>query len=97
MAETRSERSQKAASPPVNELERYGWDDRWAALLDAAAVPGAVPGRVVRHDGVAVTVALADGVRQVALARAVDPPRSSATGWPWRRRPRSPSCPAPRC
>jgi len=58
----------------VNDLERYGWGDRWAALLDAAGVPGAVPGRVVRHDGVALTVALADGVRQVALTRAVDPP-----------------------
>jgi ribosome biogenesis GTPase len=54
-------------------LARYGWDDRLAALLDDAGVPGAEPGRVVRHDGVAVTVALRDDVRQVALARSVTP------------------------
>jgi ribosome biogenesis GTPase len=54
-------------------LARYGWDDRLEALLDDAGVPGAEPGRVVRHDGVAVTVAFRDDVRQVALARSVSP------------------------
>jgi ribosome biogenesis GTPase len=54
-------------------LASYGWNDRWAALHDDAGVPEAEPGRVVRHDGVAVTVALRDDVRQVALSRAVEP------------------------
>lgn len=54
-------------------LARYGWNDRWAALFDDAGVPEADPGRVVRHDGVAVTVAMRDGLRQVALARSVEP------------------------
>jgi ribosome biogenesis GTPase / thiamine phosphate phosphatase len=56
----------------------YGWSDRWAALLAAAADElGAgrrlAPGRVVRHDGVAVTLATTDGLRQVTLSRKLDP------------------------
>jgi ribosome biogenesis GTPase len=65
----------------------YGWTDRWAALLAQVADVGdpaatgrdspdrlLVPGRVVRHDGVAVTLALPDGVRPVTLSRQLDPP-----------------------
>jgi ribosome biogenesis GTPase / thiamine phosphate phosphatase len=61
-------------------LVPYGWNDRWAALLagvvDTAdtSAQHAVPGRVVRHDGVALTLALPDGVRRVALSRQLDPP-----------------------
>ena len=59
-------------------LVPYGWDDRWAALLAAAAddagTPGRLlPGRVVRHDGVAITLAMPDGIRQVALSRKLEP------------------------
>jgi ribosome biogenesis GTPase len=60
-------------------LEPYGWNDRWAALLGQAAdrvvAPGhtATPGRVVRHDGVAVTLATPDGIRPVTLSRKLDP------------------------
>lgn len=67
-------------------LVPYGWNDRWAALLAevggaaeprgaaGAAAPAPVPGRVVRHDGMAVTLALPDGVRPVTLSRRLDPP-----------------------
>lgn len=65
MAAPRSERS--------DELVRHGWDDRWAALLDAAAIPGAEPGRVVRHDGVALTVARRGGIGRVGIARSIAP------------------------
>ena len=38
-------------------------------------MPGrAVPGRVVRHDGVALAVALPDGIRSVTLSRRLAPP-----------------------
>lgn len=56
----------------------YGWTDRWAALLadlsGLATTSGALaPGRVVRHDGVAITVAMPDGIRQLTLSRKLDP------------------------
>ena len=53
-------------------LEPYGWDGRWEALL-ADMPPGLTPGRVVRHDGQAITVALPDGERMLMLQRRVDP------------------------
>ena len=65
MPDPRSERS--------DELVRHGWDDRWAALLGVAAIPGAEPGRVVRHDGVALTVARRRGIGRVGIARSIDP------------------------
>jgi ribosome biogenesis GTPase len=49
-----------------------GWSDRWAALL-AEHGPGATPGRVLRHDGVAVQVATPDGERVVKLRRGLPP------------------------
>lgn len=62
-------------------LVPFGWNDRWAALLadiagsDPAAGAGDhVPGRVVRHDGVALGLALPDGVRSVMMSRQLDPP-----------------------
>jgi ribosome biogenesis GTPase len=63
-------------------LVPYGWNDRWAALLAGVAGPrGAAgaegpalaPGRVVRHDGTAVTLALPDGVRPITLSRRLEP------------------------
>jgi len=63
--------------PSPAALAAYGWNDRWAALLGEVAGDADVPpvaGRVVRHDGVAVTLALPDGIRPVSLSRRLDPP-----------------------
>ena len=48
-----------------------GWSDRWAALV-AEHGPDAEPGRVLRHDGVAVQVRTPTGDRTVKLRRGVD-------------------------
>lgn len=40
-----------------SELLALGWDDRWVALFAEVDLPGARPGRVVRHDGTRVLVA----------------------------------------
>lgn len=53
-------------------LEEVGWGGRWAALLGEHE--GAEPGRVLRHDGVAVTVRTASGDRVVPLRRGVEAP-----------------------
>jgi ribosome biogenesis GTPase len=58
---------------PFAELEPYGWSDRWVALLADAARPGAVPGRVVRHDGSKVVVAF-PALRPLPMAVGVEPP-----------------------
>jgi hypothetical protein len=62
----------------VPDLVPYGWTDRWAALFAAATDdpprPGAQPGRVLRHDGAGLLVALPGGPRALALAGLVDPP-----------------------
>jgi ribosome biogenesis GTPase len=50
-----------------------GWSDRWAALL-AEHGPDVEPGRVLRHDGVAVTVRTPAGERPVPLRRGIDAP-----------------------
>lgn len=50
-------------------LAAYGWDDHWASQFDDVAPPGAVPGRVVRHDSIAVLVAEPSGTSSVAMAR----------------------------
>jgi ribosome biogenesis GTPase / thiamine phosphate phosphatase len=58
-------------------LTPYGWDPRWSALHDAepdAGAPDAEPGRVVRHDGVAVLVATPSGTRSLPWRRGIDPP-----------------------
>lgn len=63
-------------------LDPYGWGDHWAALFAAEvdARSGStdrggepVPGRVVRHDGVAVAVALPSGTSVRPLRRGLDP------------------------
>lgn len=52
-------------------LAVVGWSDHWAALF-AARADGAEPGRVVRHDGVAVQVRTPTGERTVKLRRGVE-------------------------
>jgi ribosome biogenesis GTPase len=58
-------------SPGARLLARYGWDAHWATRL--ADHPGTAPGRVVRHDGVALQLATADGVVTRMLGRRLDP------------------------
>jgi len=53
------------------DLTSIGYGDRWSALL-AEHGPGAEPGRVMRHDGVAVQVRTPTGDRSVKLGRGVD-------------------------
>lgn len=57
--------------PVVTDLRTLGWDDEWAAAL-AERAPEAEPGRVVRHDGVAVQVRTASKDRTIKLRRGVD-------------------------
>jgi ribosome biogenesis GTPase len=52
-------------------LTRIGWSDHWAALL-AEHGADAEPGRVLRHDGVALQVRTPVGDRTVKLRRGVD-------------------------
>lgn len=50
----------------------FGWNARWAELL--RAVPGdAIPGRVVRHDGVALVVAGPGGVVVAPFGARIEP------------------------
>jgi len=53
-------------------LADYGWDDGWAARL-AERNDDAVPARVVRHDGVALTVAGTEGIETLTLGTRLDP------------------------
>jgi ribosome biogenesis GTPase len=57
----------------TDSLTSVGWGDRWAALLGEHG-PDAEPGRVLRHDGVAVTVRTAAGDRVVPLRRGLEAP-----------------------
>lgn len=54
----------------------YGWSDRWVALFTGATDlhASARPGRVVRHDGVAVLVADGDGSPSLPVLASVSPP-----------------------
>ena len=54
------------------DLAAIGYSDRWAALLREHG-GAAEPGRVLRHDGVAVQVATPSGERMVKLRRGVEP------------------------
>ena len=58
---------------PLSELAPIGWDERWADALRALAGPDARPGRVVRHDGVRVLVALPEIV-SLAMRPGLDVP-----------------------
>src|SRR5688572_9165790 len=54
------------------DLTAIGYDDRWAALLTEHG-DGVEPGRVLRHDGVAVQVRTPTGERVAKLRRGVEP------------------------
>lgn len=54
--------------PSFPTLVPYGWDERWAAHLADVALPGAVPGRVLRHDSSEVVVAEPGGVIHRSMA-----------------------------
>ena len=58
-------------------LADYGWDDGWAAafaeLVASSELEGVRPGRVVRHDGIAVMVATSDGIAQLPMRATVPP------------------------
>lgn len=56
----------------MNALEAVGYSPRWEALC-AEHGPDAEPARVLRHDGVAVQVRTASGVRSVDLRRGLPP------------------------
>ena len=64
---------------PFAPLDAYGWNPRWEALFaqavdDRGPRDELTPGRVVRHDGVAVLVAGLGGIRQLPVFATVDPP-----------------------
>jgi ribosome biogenesis GTPase len=50
----------------LSELVPIGWDDRWSEVLREVAGDDAVPGRVIRHDGIRVLVAMPD-IRSLAM------------------------------
>ncbi|MDP1804215.1 MAG: GTPase RsgA, partial [Acidimicrobiales bacterium] len=54
-------------------LVPFGWSGRWEALA-ADLQPEGEPGRVLRHDGVAVAVQTPSGERMVPLRRGLDSP-----------------------
>ena len=62
-------------------LTRYGWDDRWSSRYHdhlqtpaAAEADGPVPGRVIRHDGAGLMVALDAGPVRAMFGPPVQPP-----------------------
>lgn len=62
-------------------LAAYGWDERWAGRYgtyldgpEAAEVVEPTPGRVVRHDGAGLIVALEDGPVRAMFGPPVSPP-----------------------
>jgi len=62
----------KAGVVPFDSLIALGWNGRWADLL--REIPGeAVPGRVIRHDGVALVVAGTDGILIAPLGARFEP------------------------
>lgn len=57
---------------PFDSLTAFGWNARWAALLHELH-DESVPGRVVRHDGVALVVAGPDGIITAPLGARFEP------------------------
>ncbi len=60
-----------ALAPGRAVLGALGWDEGWERVL-AEAARDLTPARVVRHDGVAVLVASADGERALPLRRSLE-------------------------
>ena len=61
-----------SALPDRTALVPLGWDDGWEGALDDQR-PGAVPGRVLRHHGAGLVVALPDGVETIMLTQRLSP------------------------
>ena len=62
----------EAGRLPFDSLTAFGWNAHWADLL--RELPGEpVPGRVVRHDGVALVVAGRDGIVTAPLGARFEP------------------------
>ena len=61
--------------PVFDALLPYGWGDRWLALFTSATEdrPSARPGRVARHDGVALLVATEAGTASWPLQTQIEP------------------------
>ena len=53
-------------------LSALGWNTRWADLLEEVS-PGATPGRVVRHDGLSLVLAVTEGIVNATLGTRLDP------------------------
>ncbi|MCU1497089.1 MAG: GTPase EngC [Acidimicrobiales bacterium] len=67
--------------PTTAALSAYGWDEHWSSRLAdhlssaaAAELDGPEPGRVIRHDGAGLMVALASGPVRAMFGPPVDPP-----------------------
>jgi ribosome biogenesis GTPase len=61
-------------------LTRYGWDDHWSSRYDdylatpaAAEVDSPIPGRVIRHDGAGLMVAIASGPVRAMFGPSIAP------------------------
>ncbi len=66
------------ASDPAAVLGPLGWSDHWAKAATTAQAAsdrdgGVQPGRVIRHDGLTVTVAMTAGTRPLPVLATVDP------------------------
>ncbi len=68
-------------NPTSSPLSAYGWNDRWSGrFADYLASPAATdvvepaPGRVIRHDGAGLMVALEDGPVRAMFGPPVTPP-----------------------
>src|SRR6185369_421345 len=59
------------SQPAPAGLALYGWNERWSDLL--AEHPGCRAGRVIRHDGSALTLATENGPEVTPLIRRLDP------------------------
>lgn len=65
-------RNLESVSNSLDTLVPLGWDAGWASSL-AATLPGAEPGRVLQHHGVALVLALPDRTETVMLTLRLDP------------------------
>ena len=61
------------ASLDTDDLAELGWDDRWDAQLEMKPLPGAVPARVLRHDGKSVLVGASNWTGHVHLRASTQP------------------------
>ncbi len=64
----------------TDHLQRYGWDDRWSSRYDeylatpaAAEIDTPAPGRVIRHDGAGLMVAIDTGPVRAMFGPPIQP------------------------